>query len=431
MLAFMRGAEAAERERGGEKGGCPPAAAPAGAPESEGEGSVDLEGLQSEHSEAIEELKARMNAEGVVLTPAATVGSAEHTLRRFLISCDWNVGLALEKVRRMLAWRAANRIDTILERVLEEEKLAFLRGEMPTSHHGFDLRGNPVHLEQPGRFRWGRILDRISREDLIHMHIFLMEYQFRVLMPQGAQRSGRVVDKMTNIVDLSGLNLGILQNLRAISLFKEVQRIDQDYYPDHVRRIYLVNPPLLFRPIWHLIKRVMPNNEHHKVKVLPGYEKAAEVLSAVLEPESVPRFFGGCCNCEGGCLPGRGGTGTKPTVYQYKMAADVARFLAEEGAPSVSALGSAPSRRQRSGKAQPREEGQGRRRGRGTLDISARYSAWGGPSPPSSVASATVGAARGFGRRTRLAFAWLRRTGATVLVHKALPLQRHRKAKYI
>merc|ERR1712078_452033 len=127
----------------------------AGAPESEGEGSVDLEGLQSEHAEALQALKARMRAEGVQLTEAATVGSPEHTLRRFLVSCDWDVAAALEKVRRMLAWRAENDIDTILERVLPEEKLAFLRGEMPTSHHGFDLRGNPVHLEQPGLFRWG------------------------------------------------------------------------------------------------------------------------------------------------------------------------------------------------------------------------------------------------------------------------------------
>ena len=70
-----------------------------------------------------------------------------------------------------------------------------------------------------------------------------------------------------------------------------------------------------------------------------------------------------------------------------------------------------------------------RPRGAQTLAISAQYSAWG--SPASSAASATVGVARGLGRRTRFAFAWLQRTGATVLVHKALPLQRHRKAKYV
>ena len=415
---------------GGESGTCSIRAVP----ESEGEGSVDLEGLQSEHAEALQALKARMRAEGVQLTEAATVGSPEHTLRRFLVSCDWDVAAALEKVRRMLAWRAENDIDTILERVLPEEKLAFLRGEMPTSHHGFDLRGNPVHLEQPGLFRWGRILGRVDKEDLVHMHIFLMEYQFRILMPQGAQRTGRVVDKMTNIIDLTGLNLGVLQNLRAISLFKEVQRIDQDYYPDHVRRIYLVNPPLLFRPLWNLVRRVLPKHELRKVQLLAGYEKAARVLSGVLEPESVPRHLGGACSCEAGCLSGRDGTGTKPTAYQYKMAADIRRWLREGGGaagPASAEAAEAPAAPEEGAGGGRRGGGGGTHRPRGaqTLAISAQYSAWG--SPASSAASATVGVARGLGRRTRFAFAWLQRTGATVLVHKALPLQRHRKAKYV
>ena len=391
---------------------------------------MDLEGLQSEHVEALQALKARMRAGGVQLTEAATVGSPDHTLRRFLVSCDWDVEAALEKVRRMLAWRAENNIDTILERVLPEEKLAFLRGEMPTSHHGFDLRGNPVHLEQPGLFRWGRILGRVDREDLIHMHIFLMEYQFRVLMPQGAQRTGRVVDKMTNIIDLKGLNLGVLQNLRAISLFKQVQRIDQDYYPDHVRRIYLVNPPLLFRPLWNLVRRVLPKHELHKIQLLASNEKAARVLTGVLEPESVPRHMGGACSCEGGCLSGRDGTGTEPTAYQYKMAADIRRWLREGGgaAGSAAAEPGAPTREEgANGGWRRRGGGKNRQRGAKTLSISAQYSAWGS----SSAASATVGVARGLGRRTRFAFAWLQRTGASVLVHKALPLQRHRKAKYV
>jgi hypothetical protein len=394
---------------------------------------VDLEGLQSEHVEALQALKARMRAGGVQLTEAATVGSPDHTLRRFLVSCDWDVEAALEKVRRMLAWRAENNIDTILERVLPEEKLAFLRGEMPTSHHGFDLRGNPVHLEQPGLFRWGRILGRVDREDLIHMHIFLMEYQFRVLMPQGAQRTGRVVDKMTNIIDLKGLNLGVLQNLRAISLFKQVQRIDQDYYPDHVRRIYLVNPPLLFRPLWNLARRVLPKHELHKIQLLASNEKAARVLTGVLEPESVPRHMGGACSCEGGCLSGRDGTGTEPTAYQYKMAADIRRWLREGGgaAGSDAAEPGAPTREEGANDGwRRRGGGKNRQRGAKTLSISAQYSAW-GTGPASSAASATVGVARGLGRRTRFAFAWLQRTGASVLVHKALPLQRHRKAKYV
>ena len=45
---------------------------------------------------------------------------------------------------------------------------------------------------------------------------------------------------MTNVLDLRGLNIGVLSNLQALSIFKEVQRIDQKYYPEMLNVTYIV-----------------------------------------------------------------------------------------------------------------------------------------------------------------------------------------------
>ena len=43
---------------------------------------------------------------------------------------------------------------------------------------------------------------------------------------------------MTNVLDLRGLNIGVLSNLQALSIFKEVQRIDQVLPGDAERHLH-------------------------------------------------------------------------------------------------------------------------------------------------------------------------------------------------
>ncbi len=73
--------------------------------------------------------------------------------------------------------------DSILRWILPEEKLGHLKRCMPSSHHGFDREGHPIHFEQTGHFRW-EILKHCSAEELVKIHILAQEYQARVLFPR-------------------------------------------------------------------------------------------------------------------------------------------------------------------------------------------------------------------------------------------------------
>lgn len=80
---------------------------------------------------------------------------------------------------------------------------------------------------------------------------------------------GHTVDKMTNVLDLRGLNIGVLSNLQALSIFKEVQRIDQKYYPEMLNATYIVNAGWVFRAVWRVLKVVFPAREQGKLKLVP------------------------------------------------------------------------------------------------------------------------------------------------------------------
>jgi len=101
------------------------------------------------------------------------------------------------------------------------------------------------------------------------------------------------VDKMANILDLQGLNLGVLSNLHALNIFKQVQRIDQKYYPEMLSVTYIVNAGWAFRAVWNVLKVVFPARDHGKMKLVPRGEKGLRMLKEVIPEEHIPKFLGG------------------------------------------------------------------------------------------------------------------------------------------
>jgi len=248
-------------------------------------------------SEKLQELKRGVEADGGFPICAIVNGDLERSLLRFLISTDFDVGKAREKIAAMKQWREENDIDHILRWILPEEKLGHLKRCMPSSHHGYDKEGHPIHFEQTGRFRW-EILKHCSAEELVKIHILAQEYQARVLFPRASAMMGYTVDKMANILDLRGLNIGVLSNLHALNIFKEVQRIDQQNYPEMLRVTYIVNANWVFRAVWNVLKICFPARDHKKLRLVPRGQKGLKMLREVIPEEHIPKIVG--INCDSG-----------------------------------------------------------------------------------------------------------------------------------
>lgn len=79
-------------------------------------------------------------------------------------------------------------------------------------------------------------------------------------------------------------------------------KIGQDYYPEIMGQMFIVNAPMLFTGVWAIVKGFLDEKTRKKISIKGGkYEK--EILELV-EPQNLPDFIGGSCKCEefGGCM---------------------------------------------------------------------------------------------------------------------------------
>jgi len=116
-------------------------------------------------------------------------------------------------------------------------------------------------------------------------------------MKLSAEQCGHGVFQLTTILDLEGLSLSIAKNLGT---FKTVSIIDQNYYPEFLGAMYIVNCPSYFPTLWALCKPFIDKETQSKIHVLGSNFK--EVLQSDLGKENLPEKYGGTHRCENGCI---------------------------------------------------------------------------------------------------------------------------------
>jgi hypothetical protein len=98
-------------------------------------------------------------------------------------------------------------------------------------------------------------------------------------------------------MDLKGV--GITSIPSVYSYVRQASEIMQNYYPERLGKMYIINAPWGFSNAFSIVKGFLDPVTVNKIYVL-GSAYKSELLSQV-PPENLPVEFGGSCNCEGGC----------------------------------------------------------------------------------------------------------------------------------
>jgi hypothetical protein len=118
-------------------------------------------------------------------------------------------------------------------------------------------------------------------------------------------------------MDLKGV--GITKVSSVYSYVKQASAISQNYYPERLGRLYLINAPWGFSGVFNVVKGWLDPVTVEKIHVLgSNYQK--ELLSQV-PAENLPKLFGGACECDGGCGfsdagPWKDPEWTKPAAWE-------------------------------------------------------------------------------------------------------------------
>ena len=116
-------------------------------------------------------------------------------------------------------------------------------------------------------------------------------------LPACSRKSGQLLETCCTIMDLKGVGLSKVSSVYGY--VREASAISQNYYPERLGKLYLINAPWGFSSVFSIIKGFLDPVTVQKIHVLgSGYKH--ELLSQV-PAENLPTVVGGECECDGGC----------------------------------------------------------------------------------------------------------------------------------
>lgn len=116
-------------------------------------------------------------------------------------------------------------------------------------------------------------------------------------LPACSRKAGKLLETCCTIMDLKGV--GVTSIPSVYGYVRQASEISQNYYPERLGKLYLINAPWGFSSVFSVVKGFLDPVTVNKIHVLgSGYQKE---LLAQVPAENLPVEFGGSCKCEGGC----------------------------------------------------------------------------------------------------------------------------------
>jgi hypothetical protein len=157
--------------------------------------------------------------------------------------------------------------------------------------------GRPLYIEQLGNVDLTALGKITSQERMVQNLVCEYEKMADPRLPACSRKSGYLLETSCTIMDLKGVGIG-----KATSVYGYlgvVSQISQNYYPERLGKMYIINAPWGFSGVFSVVKKFLDPVTSAKIHVLgSGYQKE---LLAQVPAENLPKAFGGSCQCEKGC----------------------------------------------------------------------------------------------------------------------------------
>ncbi|MCJ1381895.1 cytosolic factor, phosphatidylinositol/phosphatidylcholine transfer protein [Xylographa soralifera] len=238
------------------------------------------------------------------------------SMLRFLRARKFNVELAKTMFVNCEKWRKDFGVDDLVRNFDYKEKPQVFE-YYPQYYHKTDKDGRPVYIEQLGKIDLTAMYKITTAERMLQNLVVEYEKLADPRLPACSRKSGQLLETCCTIMDLKGV--GISKVSSVYSYVKEASAISQNYYPERLGKLYLINAPWGFSSVFSVIKGFLDPVTVSKIHVLgSGYK--LELLGQV-PTESLPRLLGGECECPGGCAlsdlgPWRDPEWAKPAAWE-------------------------------------------------------------------------------------------------------------------
>eukprot|EP00271_Cylindrocystis_brebissonii_P007916 TRINITY_DN21835_c0_g1_i1.p1 TRINITY_DN21835_c0_g1~~TRINITY_DN21835_c0_g1_i1.p1 ORF type:complete len:783 (+),score=153.92 TRINITY_DN21835_c0_g1_i1:287-2350(+) len=245
-----------------------------------------------------------------------------HTLLRFLKARKFDLDATKLMWSNWLKWREEYGTDNIQS--FEYPELPEVKKYYPQGHHGVDREGRPVYIELVGSVDTAKVLKNTTIERYVRYHVREFERTFDVKFRACSVAAGAHIDQTTTIMDVAGLGFKNFTN-DARSLLAQLSKVDSDYYPETLHRLFVINAGATFRTLWMSVKGMMDPKTAAKIQVLGSNR---DKLFEAVDPSQLPECIGGSCRCdhvEGGCMMADKGPWNDPQILKLMQLQETGR----------------------------------------------------------------------------------------------------------
>lgn len=219
-------------------------------------------------------------------------------LIRFLRARNYNLKEAYDMYVNYLNWFDTNDIKNISKKTFpNNDKLKLF---YPHGFHKISQEGLPIFIQTLGDLKINDINNLLPGK-LLDMYIAsIFEDLVHLILPSCTKACNSYKSQVVSIIDLKGLTTSLMS--RNIFNFINTQlRICEQYYPEILGGLYIVNSGFVFRAVWAVCKHFISSRTQSKISFY-GMEYQTKLLEKI-NRENLPKFLGGDCNCDPyGCI---------------------------------------------------------------------------------------------------------------------------------
>lgn len=219
----------------------------------------------------------------------------ENDCKRFLRARKWDIEKAIELTEKWYNWYISpipggngSTPRNILDKPDPKEHI--FKRLTPHGNMGIDKHGRPVYWEMTGLIstRFVELIKHITLDELVARHIRQQELSIKRLEYQSKIR-GENIEKQICIMNLKDLSYSL--DTRALATFHKTLAIDQQYYPERLQYLFMINAPWFFTATWAMVKNWIDPVTADKIKILGS--NFIDTLREHIPDDQIPPELGG------------------------------------------------------------------------------------------------------------------------------------------
>jgi len=221
-------------------------------------------------------------------------------LLRFLRARKFDLNKTWEMFINFLKWRREFGTDEIGSFNFPEVLL--VKNYYPHGYHKTDKFGRPIYIEIIGEANIKELFTITTEERMLKYYVKEYEKSMKFRYAACSNMTGTFIEQSVTILDMKGEAMKFMFG-KTREFVQIASKFAQDYYPEMLARMFIVNTPFTFKALWSIVKAFLDEKTTRKIS-LEGSNYQAKLLE-LIDAENLPKILGGSCTCsfaEGGCL---------------------------------------------------------------------------------------------------------------------------------